>query len=158
MRLSAAAANIGDAETRHVGAQGLAALADLEDTVRVAVPIAGRVVRTTVSIHQAAAATQAATAAQLMTLSLMVGAVATALDAAVNLNAIVATGGQITVQDSVSITVAQGDLLCVRYLSPTYDTNPTAVGWDVTLLIEDPNDVWAQSLNKGGSVAWRGVS
>ena len=158
LRLSALAANIGDAETRHIGAQGLAALADLEDTVRVAVPITGRVLRTTVSIHQVAAADQAATAAQLMTLSLMVGAVATELDAAVDLNAILATGGQITIQDSVSIAVTVGDLLCLRYLSPGYDTNPTLVGWDVTFLIEDPNDVWMQSLNKGGSVAFRGVN
>ena len=118
LRLHTAPATIADATTRYIGTdQEILPLADLEDTVRATVPVAGRVLRTTVAFHQVAAGTQAATAAQLLSLSLMVNAVATVLDASVNLNAILATGGQITVQDSVSIDVVVGDLLCLRFLA-----------------------------------------
>ncbi len=157
MKLSAAGATVGDVETRYIGGQGLAALADLEDTVRVAVPEAGRIVRTSVSIHQTGAATQGSDAI-LTALSVMVGSVATVVDAAVQLNDIADAGGQMVVNDDVDIDVAQGDLLCLRYVSGTFGTNPTVVAWDVVLLLEDPNDVWIQSLNKGGSVAFRGVT
>lgn len=157
LTLAAAPATVGDTETRYVGNDvGVQPLADLEDTVGVPVPIAGRVLRTTITAHQEAAAAQGTT--ETLTLSLMVGAVATVLSSTVDLNTIPGGGGQTRIQNSVSIAVAEGDLLKLRVVSQAMATNPTLVSWFATFLLEDPNDVWMQSLNKGGSVAFRGVN
>lgn len=156
LHLACSPSTLADTTTRYVGNDvAVLPLADLEDTVGVPVPIAGRVLRTTITAHQVAAGTQGTSEA--VAVALMVGAVAIVLDAAVDLTGIPATGGQMTIQDSVSVAVAVGDVLKLRVVSIAMATNPLLLSWFATFLIEDPNDVWLQSLNKGGSVAFRGV-
>lgn len=125
---AAASSSPADATTYYYGSLYALAITATAGACRVYIPRAG----TITSIAQFIRCTGVSGTSETSTIALLLnGSSATTISSAVT----VATGAQFTATATVSITVAAGDYFEIRWVTPTWVTNPTALYFQTNVYI-----------------------